>query len=110
MDSNHASTSLYPPSNGNSLKKYSIKCKRGDEIIKDYFGAEKIDLLKIEAEGFEPEVLIGFNSFFKKIKYIALDCGPERGGSTTYTECAGILEKAGYKKKKNKNHLFAEFK
>ena len=110
LDSNHASTSLYPPKDNDSLKKISITCRRGDEIIKDYFGEEQIDLLKIEAEGFEPEVLIGFNTLFKKVKYISVDCGPERGGLTTHEECSLILEKAGYKVLKNKNYLFAEFK
>lgn len=40
---------------------------------------EKIKLLKLEAEGAEPEVLDGAKNSLPKIAYIAADCGPERG-------------------------------
>ena len=40
---------------------------------------KEIKLLKIEAEGNEPEVLQGSKKFLKLIKFIAIDGGPERG-------------------------------
>ena len=36
-------------------------------------------MLKIDAEGAEPEILIGANKLLRKIKYISVDVGPERG-------------------------------
>jgi len=38
-----------------------------------------IKLLKIEAEGFEPEILNGSSNCLSKIEYIAIDGGAERG-------------------------------
>ena len=40
---------------------------------------EKIKLLKLEAEGYEPEILLGADKVLNKIEYIALDGGNERG-------------------------------
>ena len=40
---------------------------------------KKIKLLKVEAEGAEPEVLLGTTKILKKIEFITVDCGPERG-------------------------------
>lgn len=38
-----------------------------------------IKLLKIESEGYEPEILIGLKNNIDKINYIAVDAGAERG-------------------------------
>ena len=38
-----------------------------------------IKLLKIDAEGAEPEILMGASKLLHKIKYITVDVGPERG-------------------------------
>ena len=38
-----------------------------------------IKLLKLEAEGYEPEILLGSNEVLEKIEYIAIDGGYERG-------------------------------
>ncbi len=43
------------------------------------FPKERIRLLKLEAEGAEPEVLEGAISILKSIDYISADVGPERG-------------------------------
>lgn len=40
---------------------------------------KKVKLLKLEAEGFEPEILIGAGERIKDIEYIAIDGGYERG-------------------------------
>ena len=45
----------------------------------DSFNFGKIKLLKIDAEGHEPEVLIGAKNLFEKIEYISIDFGAERG-------------------------------
>ena len=49
---------------------------------------KKIKLLKIDAEGSEPEVLVGTLGIIKNIEYISVDCGAERGVSqkTTFRE------------------------
>lgn len=53
----------------------TIKVERLDNFINQ----KNIKLLKIDAEGAEPEILIGANELLSKIKYISVDTGPERG-------------------------------
>ena len=45
----------------------------------------KIKLLKLEAEGYEPEILLGANKILDKIEYIAIDGGYERGKNSEET-------------------------
>lgn len=72
IDSESASSSLIEP------KRYSriieVTSSRLDSLIE-----EEIFLLKVEAEGAEPEVLLGAVKLLSKVKYIVVDVGPERG-------------------------------
>jgi len=52
----------------------------------DKFSFKKIKFLKVEAEGAEPEVLLGASNLLKIIEYIAVDCGPERGFNMEKTD------------------------
>lgn len=45
----------------------------------------KIKLIKIEAEGFETEILKGSLDIIKKTEFICVDGGPERGPKNTQT-------------------------
>jgi FkbM family methyltransferase len=58
---------------------------------------EKIDFLKIDAEGAEPEVLKGAETFLNKIDKIAVDCSPERYGKPTFSQVCRFLERKGFK-------------
>jgi FkbM family methyltransferase len=53
---------------------YEIDVVRLDETV-----SGKIKLLKLEAEGSEPEVIMGCEGILQNIDYIAADLGPERG-------------------------------
>lgn len=58
--------------------------------IDEFISGEKIDrikLLKLEAEGAEPEVLSGALQSLRKIEYVAADVGPERGVASDNTLC-----------------------
>jgi FkbM family methyltransferase len=57
----------------------------------------RIDLLKCDAEGAEPEALEGAGAILPSIKVVALDTGPERNGARTNAECAALLESAGFR-------------
>ena len=63
-----------------------------NDLVKK-FNIKKIDLLKLEAEGAEPEILHGARDFLKKIKYISADLGPERGlkQENTISEVCNLL-------------------
>ena len=45
----------------------------------DSFNFKNIKLLKIDAEGYEPEVLEGAVNTLKEIEYVSVDFGSERG-------------------------------
>jgi len=58
----------------------------------------KVRILKLEAEGAEPEVLAGAKGCFKNIDYISIDCGNERGKEAmpTFLETDQMLLDNGY--------------
>ena len=60
---------------------------------------EKIKLIKVEAEGFEPEILQGLKKYLNYVEYITIDCGFERGISqeSTRTDVLKILENNNFK-------------
>lgn len=100
-------------SNFNNVKLYEIglSCKSGEEkfylsrdgadsslsyygdedylIIKtnplDFYKISKLKLLKIEAEGFEPEILIGAKNTIKNTEFITVDVSSERGQNSEST-------------------------
>jgi len=62
-----------------------------DEIINN--NIKKVKIIKIEAEGAEPEILYGLKKNLKKVEYITIDVGPERGflAETTLVPCVNYL-------------------
>ena len=69
-----------------SLRKLSLidfgeekKSEINVDKLDNFSFPDKIKLLKIDAEGYEPEVLAGAKSTLKNVKYVAVDFGPERG-------------------------------
>ncbi len=59
-------------------------------------GLTRIDLVKCDAEGAEPEVLEGIGAAFPIVRAVALDTGAERKGRRTNEECAAILRAKGF--------------
>ena len=72
------------------VKKNSLTLSK---IIKN-LEIEKIKFLKLEAEGAEPEILLGGLKDLNKIEYICVDVGPERGlkYETSLVETVNILK------------------
>lgn len=60
---------------------------------------QPIKLLKLEAEGFEPEIIQGGMKVLSQIEYVAIDGGYERGiqQAETFSECANHLFSLGFK-------------
>lgn len=59
---------------------YTVNVKKLSTLIKELNLSKKpIKLVKIEAEGFEPEIIRGLDEKFENIQYISADLGPERG-------------------------------
>jgi len=56
----------------------------------------RLDFIKCDAEGAEPEVLEGISGFFPNVTAVALDTGAERNGLRTHEACAEILNANGF--------------
>lgn len=56
----------------------------------------RIDLIKCDAEGAEPEVLEGVGGAWPIVRAVALDTGAERRGARTHEACRAILERCGF--------------
>ena len=58
----------------------------------------KFDLVKVEAEGGEPEILLGAKNKLRLIRYVVVDGGAERGelNLSTETACREVLEQQGF--------------
>jgi len=74
-----------------------IRVRTLDSLLSE-FQITEIDILKVEAEGAEPEILEGASHALKISKYVTADLGPERGidEARTYKECHAILVSAGF--------------
>ncbi|KQO82233.1 hypothetical protein ASF29_16955 [Rhizobium sp. Leaf262] len=77
---------------------HKVQARRLDAIITNIPTNSKV-VLKIEAEGAEPEVLAGSEGILSKVDYIAIDCGFERGkeGAHTFTETNSFLVDRGFR-------------
>ena len=96
-------SSIIPISN--YTKRINIATITLDELI-DEIGLN-VKLIKIEGEGSEPEILKGLKKNLKKVEYLTIDAGFERGveQKSTYDECKNYLinnnfELIKYNKKK----------
>lgn len=69
-----------------------------DESLSHLIG-KRIELLKLEAEGAEPEVLKGGGQILPYVAWVAADLGPERGiaKEETFDVCHKILSNLGFK-------------
>lgn len=88
----NADSSLIAPSSYSNIIK--LNCVRGDQFMQQE-KIENISLLKMDAEGFEPEILEGFGDQLNQIDFFAIDVGPERAGVDTEFEVSQILRKQG---------------
>ncbi|MGD9733837.1 MAG: FkbM family methyltransferase [Desulfamplus sp.] len=73
---NFGDSSLFEIRNYSTIKQ--IEAITLEKLVEEY-NISNIHILKIEAEGAEPEILRGAIPILNKIKYITVDCGYERG-------------------------------
>lgn len=74
-----------------------VNVVRLDQLF-EQLGKNNIKLLKIEAEGYEPEILEGLGTRISDVNWIAIDGGFERGTEKeqTFTTMANSLYRAGF--------------
>lgn len=91
-----ADSSFIEPANGfTRIDKVPVETldNLGKRLINEGSLVRPIDILKIEAEGFEPEILRGAEKFVQNCRWVVVDGGPERGPAkdTTIEECVNLL-------------------
>lgn len=77
-----ADSSLVEPSS--YTQKIEVSVTRLDNLCNE-LGVSSIKLMKIEAEGYEPEILRGSQGILDKVQYVAADGGYERGKNREQT-------------------------
>ena len=80
--------------NTKAIPQYKVETTKLESLLKDIgYLSKNLKLLKLEAEGAEPEVIKGALNLLKNIEYIAADLGPERGFNqeSTLKEVVNIL-------------------
>jgi FkbM family methyltransferase len=77
-----------------SIKIYTTTLDKQMEML----SLNRIELIKLEAEGAEPEILQGSTETLKKTRYLTADLGPERGigQETTFLAANKILADCGF--------------
>ena len=94
LNTENADSSLFKPSSYDET--IVIKTQTLDAVLLSINALKPIKLLKIEAEGMEPEVLAGATLTLCLSKYVAIDSGPERGGTDTAAFVINELLKYGF--------------
>ena len=88
----HADSSLFEPEKFSEA--IEVEALRLDDLDIDVTGYSRV-VLKMDAEGFEPEVLQGGINWLKNLEVASIDVAPERADSDTYTEVKILLEGIG---------------
>jgi FkbM family methyltransferase len=77
------------------------------DLATERTGLDRIDVIKLDAEGAEPEVLSGAHETLSRTRFIAVDCSAERQGQETGEACLPLLEAAGLKTRIARGHYGA---
>jgi FkbM family methyltransferase len=84
---------------GRAASVLEIQAVRLDEYAAQAGIGERVRLIKVEAEGAEPEVLDGAGDILSKTDYVTVDMGPERGVSqeSTVVDVTARLYNRGFR-------------
>jgi FkbM family methyltransferase len=88
-----ADSSLIRPENPSHVVR--VRTTRLDDLLGPSIVG--IDVLKVEAEGAEPEVLEGATALLAHVPFVTVRASSERQGMSTFPACEEILGKAGYR-------------
>ena len=94
LNTETADSSLEPSVHGSMEVKVQMKTL---DILEKELNLKGKFALKMDAEGFEIEVLKGSTEFLKSVHWISIDGGPERNGQVTHPSIVNYLENFGFK-------------
>jgi FkbM family methyltransferase len=89
-----ADSSLFKPSEYSEV--IEVKASRLDALNISINSYKRV-VLKMDAEGFEPEVLIGAGKWLKYLDQVAIDVSPERNNESTRIQVEKLLSQGGMK-------------
>jgi len=77
----------------------TVEAHRLDDIWREQLGSRPIHLLKLEAEGAEPEIIAAGAEALRHTRFVTADVGPERGlaQENTVVPVLGALSDLGFK-------------
>jgi FkbM family methyltransferase len=106
MNNDFGNTSFFPTRRA-KFKMLST-CTTLDEIYINKIKGGSVFLIKLEAEGLEPEVLQGALLTLSNTKYLCCDTGPERMGKKTFREVDDFLHQRDFLlvRSLNNRHLY----
>lgn len=93
LSSEDADSSLVRPLAKSEI--ISLQTNTLDELLNDSLQTKRF-VLKMDAEGFEPEVLQGAKKSLKRTDFLAIDVGQERLGLTTEAKVKSFLTALGF--------------
>lgn len=96
--------SLLEPDDGSIVRVQEIDVMRIDDYVR-MENVDRIDFVKVEAEGVEVEVFEGLGEL--KARKLAIDVSPERNGLSPAEDFWNILRDLGYEIQQRRNVLFA---
>ena len=81
----------------NAIGKRTVEARRLDGLLANVDLTGTV-IIKIEAEGAEPEALEGATGILEHVDFVAVDCGFERGKDRqhTFVETSQLLIRAGF--------------
>jgi FkbM family methyltransferase len=94
LSTENAESSLFPPAGQSTC--IELETRTLDSFLEEIETPAKIKLIKIEAEGMEPEVINGALRTLTRAEYLAVDAGQERGGENTVPEVLNLLTRKGF--------------
>ncbi|MAS09656.1 FkbM family methyltransferase [Salinisphaera sp.] len=83
----------------NASETRSVQATTLDDVYREYGNDQRVKLLKLEAEGAEPEILDGARQMLSHVDYVSADVGPERGADAqnTFIPVYERLHAAGFR-------------
>ena len=94
LSASGADNSFLEPDEGASGIEIEVQIYSVDDLGTRFKLDPMHTFLKVEAEGFEPEIIRGMNHFLPS--RIAVDVTPERGGASPRQEIEEVLRGKGY--------------
>ena len=96
--------SLIEPDDGGSGGEVEVDTVTIDQLASDH-GVKTVDLLKVEAEGVEPEILSGMKEV--SAKKVAVNAGAERYGDDVVDDVVNHFRERGYEIRTEQNFVYA---